>query len=237
MTLSRLRERSRTPELMDDPELDAGAHEQALRALARVNRLSGTARGIWPLVRAAHRADEGRPVRVLDVACGGGDVLAWLGRRARKEGVPIRLAGCDISPRALEHAAARLGGEQLTADLDVLDVTRDPLPGPFDVVACSLFLHHLTDDDAVKLLARMTEAARVAVVQDLRRTAIGLALAWGTLRVISRSAVARIDGPRSVRAARSVDEVRALADRAALSGVRIERVWPQRLRATWAGRE
>ena len=110
----------------------------------------------------------------------------------------------------------------------------DPIPAGIDVVLCTLFLHHLTESDAVALLQRMRVAARRAVVvSDLRRTRLGAALTWAGCRMLSRSEVFRVDGMRSVAAAFSTDEARSLAAAAGLSGARVFHVWPQRWLLTW----
>ena len=68
-----LSKRRRQPELMDSPELDPAHHAQALRALARINALSLAAGRLWAILRRRSSGSDG-PIRVLDVACGGGDV-------------------------------------------------------------------------------------------------------------------------------------------------------------------
>jgi hypothetical protein len=112
-------------------------------------------------------------------------------------------------------------------------VLRDGCP-PCDVALCSLFLHHLDDADAVSLLRHMATAARVGVViSDLIRSRMGLVLAVIGTTVLCSSRVARVDGPMSVRAARTMSEYRVLVDRAGLSAATIRRAWPERAVITW----
>ncbi|MFQ5536832.1 MAG: methyltransferase domain-containing protein [Gemmatimonadota bacterium] len=224
------------PELMDDPALEASAHRDALRALARINRLSLAAGRVWREVRRVHR-EHGRRVRVLDLACGGGDILVAVARRAARSGIPLQAEGWDISPRAVavaRHAAAAAGAEVAFSTSDALTAA---LPGDLDVLSCALFLHHLSETDAEALLRRVREASpRVFLLQDLRRSSVGCALAWLTLHTLVRSPVARVDGLRSVRAAFTPQEVGALAVAAGLEGARVRRVWPQRFELRWSGR-
>src|SRR5262245_816558 len=88
---------------MDQPGLDADLHRTALAALGRINRISRTDAAIWrPLCRLARESS--RPIRVLDLACGGGDVLRSLAQRARRANVSVEWSGCDISELAVGYA-------------------------------------------------------------------------------------------------------------------------------------
>src|SRR5262245_2465175 len=99
--------RQRRPEIMDQPDLNADRHVEALRGLARINLLSRSAGILWPdLAELARRLAPCAP-RILDVATGGGDVPIRLWRRARRAGLDLHVEACDISPVALEHARFR----------------------------------------------------------------------------------------------------------------------------------
>src|SRR5262245_55588431 len=164
--LSQLRERHLQPEWMDRPDLDARQHQDALRGLERLNRWSGSARILWrPLARLAAETP-GRPCRVLDIATGGGDVPRALWRRARRAGISLVLEGCDISPVALAHARQRCSEQEVEVHLFQADVLRDPLPSGYDAVVSSLFLHHLTEHQAINVLRRMAAAGRLVLVND-----------------------------------------------------------------------
>lgn len=226
MEIPDLTHRRRRPELMDDPELPAVEHDRALRALARVNRVSGTVERIWSRLRALDGG--GGPLKVLDVACGGGDVMVALARRARRGGVRLEVHGCDVSPAAVDRARAAARAAGVAGEFFPADALAGPLPGGYDLVVSTLFLHHLAQDDAVGLLGAMARAGRRILVQDLLRTRAGWLLAWGGLRLLSRSRVAHVDGPRSVEGAFTLDEVRGLAGRAGVADVHLARVWPER---------
>src|SRR5918912_1375115 len=77
------------PEVMDQPGLDPRRHAHALRGLARINFWSGSAGILWPDLAALARETAPRPLRVLDVATGGGDVPIRLWRRARRAGLDL----------------------------------------------------------------------------------------------------------------------------------------------------
>lgn len=221
-------------EIMDDPALDGGRHEAALRGLARLNYLSGSSGLVWSKVVALARQLGRDRLRVLDLATGAGDVPLRLWQRARRAGLCLEIQGVDASPRAVEFAAERAAAEQAPIQFRVLDVLANPLPSGFDVLTCSLFLHHLADEQAVRLLQAMAQATtHLVVVNDLCRSTPGLALAHLAARLLTSSDVVRVDGARSVRAAFTVREAAALARAAGLNGAIVERRWPFRFLLFW----
>ncbi|MFH5802965.1 methyltransferase domain-containing protein [Alienimonas sp. DA493] len=230
------------PEVMDDPDLDPAAHRAALAGLRRLNAVSGTtaslAAALKPILKTVP-AD--RTPQVLDVACGGGDgAVALAAKLSRVAGRPVRVDGCDLSPVAVETAGNAAGNAGLPSAFFTADALAGPLPGAegtgrgrYDAAVSSLFLHHLEDDDAPRVLANMAAAANAVIVSDLRRTRLGLAMAHIACRALSRSPIVHDDGPQSVRAAFTVDEFRRVADAAGLSGYEIRAVWPQRFLFVW----
>ncbi|WP_206107771.1 methyltransferase domain-containing protein [Paludisphaera rhizosphaerae] len=227
-----LRTRRRQPELMDQPGLDPAEHRQALEALRRVNAFSLGSRAVWPQVQAFCRQraamSPGEAVRLLDVASGGGDFAVRIARRARREGLPLEVSGCDVSPFAIQHASEQASRAGVEASFFRHDALTGPLPAGFDVLTCSLFLHHLDPPAAVALLRAMREAGSLVLVDDLERGRLGWLLAYAGIRILSRSTVAHVDGPLSVEGAFTRDEVRRMALEAGWSAPEVIPRWPCR---------
>lgn len=235
---------------MDSPALARSAHVVALRGLARLNRLSRAARIVWPALRELAETPRGgnsggdggsgasggssRAVRVLDVATGSGDIPIALAQRARRAGLAFDWHAADVSERALAEAANRAARAGVALTTFVADAVRGALPGRYDAVICSLFLHHLDPPDAGAALERMAGAAeRLLLVCDLRRTRPGLALAACVPPIVTRSDVVRHDAVASARAAYTADEMLAMAEGAGLAGAVVRAAWPQRMLLTW----
>lgn len=222
--------------MMDQPGLSEAEHARALAGVRRVNYFSSSVSHLWSALRAmAERRSNQRPLRVLDLACGGGDVPVRLAVKAIRSGIPMEIEGCDMSETALKIA---IRTSELTGIKPMrfysLKALNDPLPQEYDVIMCSLFLHHLANDEALQLMRSMASAARQAIlIDDLLRTQWGYALCWVGCRILSRSPIVHVDGPLSVQGAFTVPEVRSLADQAELSGARIKRHWPERFLLSW----
>lgn len=222
-----------TPELMDDPELDPAEHASALRGLARLNALSMSDRILWPSVREVARR-VGRRIRVLDLATGSGDVPIALAGRASREGVELDLHACDISRTALVHAGDRAAREGIALHLWQHDAVSEPFDERFDVVTCSLFLHHLDAARAMRFLENASSAAgHTLLVSDLRREPAGLAVAWGVSRLATRSRIVHVDAVKSVRAAFTPREMGELARDAGLGNGEVCTRWPWRMLLRW----
>ena len=235
LLLPDLSQRDRQPELMDDPALDEGLHRQALTGLERVNRISGIVGVLWGAIRPlCEQRQDGPPLRVLDVGSGGGDISVGLWQRAKKAGHAIQVGGCDISPKAIRMATERAERAGADAEYFSVDVLNDDLPDDWDVMYCSLFLHHFDEQQGVRLLSNMRRSAReMVLVNDLVRSRLGYLLCWWGVRLLTRSPIVHVDGPLSVRAGFEPQEVLDMAEEAGLTGARITRHWPQRLLLTW----
>ena len=231
--LTSVRTRRVEPELMDDPNLDPKLLAQALAGLRRINALSMTARVLWRPIYGLAR-ELSRPIRVLDLATGGGDSVLGLSRLAERRRVAVEVDGCDVNLESVAYASRRARDEGVSARFFELDVASSPIPPGYDVIVSSLFMHHL-DDRAAEDVLRAIRAAgpRLVIVSDLVRSAAGFLVAQGACRILTRSHVVHYDGPRSVAAAFTMPEFAALADRAGLGGHRIVWSWPFRFLFTW----
>jgi hypothetical protein len=74
----------------------------------------------------------------------------------------------------------------------------------------------------------LISAGELVLIDDLRRGAAGWALAYLGTRLLSRSRVARVDGPISVEGAFTGEEAVALARRAGWRDVQVRPHWPFR---------
>lgn len=221
--------RELTPEIMDDFSLDMESHIEALQGLERINRISLTAVPIWKEIKKHFSSHPKKSLRILDVACGGGDLIMELTLKARKENLPFVFEGCDFNPRTVEYAQHRAQKKNLPADYFILDALQNHIPERFDVVISSLFLHHLETDHLICFLKKLAHSqARLIILSDLKRSRFGWLLAHLAGRILSHSPIVHIDGPRSVKAAFTANEILGLAQDAGLSNAKVRSIWPLR---------
>jgi SAM-dependent methyltransferase len=231
--LPELTSRRLEPEVMDDPGLDPASHRQALAGLSTVNWFSNSAGILWSKIGQLARSTS--TLSLLDVASGGGDVAVGLWRRAARAGVRLQVLGLERSPLAIAVARERAKETAGQVEFAQADVLADPFPAGFQVITCSLFLHHLDETCAVALLRKMADAASdLLLVNDLHRSRGGYLLAQAACRLLSRSAVVHLDGPASIAAGFSMQEAAAFCQKAGITGASVERRWPSRLLLAWS---
>jgi SAM-dependent methyltransferase len=191
--------RSMAPEEMDAPSTSAEEYAICLRDLAAVNRVTFTHRPTlnW-LARVTRDLPREKPITILDIACGHGDLLRAIHRWAAKRNLPVHLSGLDLNPRSADVAAAATPPDMpivwLTGDV----FTYNPEPSP-DFIVTSQFAHHLTDAELVTFIAWLNRhAARGWFIADLHRHA----LAYYGFPILARLAgwhrIVREDGQISI---------------------------------------
>jgi 2-polyprenyl-3-methyl-5-hydroxy-6-metoxy-1,4-benzoquinol methylase len=210
--------RSELPEEMDAASTDSATYAICLRDLASVNKVTFTHRPVLQWLKAAAASlPEGRSIRLLDVACGHGDLLRAMARWAEKNKIVLRLEGLDLNPRSAEVAAAAT-----PSGMDITYHTGDvfafaPAEKP-DLIFSSQFAHHLTDDEVVRLLRWMDHTAGHGwFIADLHRHA----LAYYGFPLLARAAgwhrIVRQDGQISIARSFRRADWENLLERAGLS--------------------
>jgi len=199
-------------ELMDRPDASPAELEAALQSLRGLNRYFGSYRIVSHFLQRWMR--RGERLRVLDLATGSADIPRFVADHARGIGAEVRIVGVDFQPPTVE-AARRLSADYSEITCVCADVLTFKSEEPFDIVICSLALHHFSESDAVRLLQRCRELSRAYVlVSDLRRgflASIGVRLLTG---LIFRDRMTRADGRLSAARSFSLEELRDLARRA-----------------------
>ena len=193
------------PELLD--EAPPEPTRQNLRELVTINRLLGGHRIL--LDRLGELFERDQQFTFLDIGAASGDMAD----QARKRFTGLRPINLDRRALHLESAEAPVCGDAFRLPFADRSV---------DVTHCSLFLHHLTNEQVVDLIAEMYRVARHAViVQDLERNPLPYYFLPATRWLFGWSPLVLHDGPISVEAAFKASELQLLARRAGLGEVEV----------------
>jgi 2-polyprenyl-3-methyl-5-hydroxy-6-metoxy-1,4-benzoquinol methylase len=174
---------------------------QCLRDLALVNRMTRAHGPImeWLERLAQTRRMPDRPLHIVDVGCGYGDMLRRIERWAGRRGVAVKLIGVDVNANAV-RAAREATQPESGIEWIVGDVTSCAETAEADLVTMSGVLHHLPEAEIVRMLAWMESTARVGwLIVDLHRKPVPYKVFSVIMRGPWWQRFIRPDGLRSIR--------------------------------------
>lgn len=226
-------QRRLVPELMDAPDVDPAEHRRALAGLRRINLLSRAAESMVGPIYAFARDNKLPRIRLLDVASGGGDVPIAIAKALKSRGIDMAVTFFDQSGIGLIDAVGKAKELRINAEAQTGNALEALPQQAYDVVTCSLFLHHLDRPQTIAALSQMKAACGgLIIVSDLARSRMGLFAAMIGCHLLSRSPLVHNDGPSSVRAAWTPGELHELAHHAGLEGADVRRCFPWRMLLT-----
>ena len=221
-------------ELMDDPACDLEALRRTYGLFRPINRLAAGWRHVYtrqlrPLLSPA------RPTTMLDIGSGGGDVPRALAGWAAKDGLLLELTAVDPDARAHAFASALAPAPRLefrratSADLVAAGER-------FDIVTSNHLLHHLDGGALASLLADSEQLARrLAVHNDIARSALAYSAYRAATVPLGRRSFAHYDGSLSIRRSYRAAELRsAVHESGADSRWRVETTVPFRVLLRWS---
>ncbi len=201
-----------TLELMDRPQPVSAELERDLRNIRQLNRWFGS----YSLIESFLRRwiHPGGQLRIVDLATGSGDIPRLIADFARTVGAEVRIDAVDQQSATLQ-IAKKLSANYPNISFIEGDLLEWQPQGPYDIVFCTLALHHFSEADAIRVLRRCRELSRKFVlVSDLRRGwlgSIGVHLLTATL---FREPMTKFDARLSMVRAFSFSELGELVRRA-----------------------
>ena len=194
---------------MDRPDPSTPELARALINLQKLNRHFGSHRIIRHFLNRWLKP--GETLTILDACTGFGDIPRLVVEWARQRGSQVRVLALDMQPATLEIARRRstLFPEISYVQADI----RSFQPGDrFDIVLCSLALHHFAWREAVEILQRLRQlGGRGVLISDLVRSVTGLLGVYLLTSTIFRDPMTKFDGRLSIRRAFSFGEMKRLA--------------------------
>ncbi len=221
--------RSFGDEMMDDFSITDERLQRALQEIRAVNVLLGghstTMSVLLPFLR---RRPKEESVRILDVGTGTADIPERIVRWAARVGRRVEVVATDKNAATLRYAdaqldrrlQARLRPVLRTETADALDLPYDE--DSFDVAMSAMFMHHLTDEQAVQHLRELKRVARHGIiVNDLHRHPLAFYGVKLFSRVIGALEMFRHDSALSVLKSFTRRELETLASHAGLGEAKI----------------
>jgi len=200
------------PELMDRPQPVTRELECDLANLRSFNRWFGGHRLVRHFLRCWLRPNG--KARILDVATGSGDIPRLIVDHARRQNVSVHIDAIDQQASTIEIARG-LSVAYPEIDFYCADLFEWNLPELYDIVLCSLTLHHFSNDGAVRVLQKVRELSIARIlVADLRRARWLTCAVYLVTATIYRDEMTKTDARLSAARAFNFGEMRELAERA-----------------------
>ena len=209
---------------MDRPQPVTRELERDLANLRSFNRWFGSHRLIRHFLQLWLRPNG--KARVLDIATGSGDIPRLIVDHARRQNVLVQIDAIDQQESTIEIArglsAAYPEINFYCADLFEWNLSPGlkldglkPSSFPYDMVLCSLALHHFSNDDAVRVLQKIRDLSTARIlVADLRRARWLSCAVYFVTATMYRDEMTKTDARLSAARAFSFLEMRKLAERA-----------------------
>ena len=184
--------------MLDAPGIPINSLYRNLEELEQINKYLGghaiSMEGLKRLVR-----DKNKKYHVVDIGCGGGDTLIAFAQWARKEGYAIKFTGVDTNEDTIRYFQKRCSAYAEIASVKNDYSTFLTSVQEVDIVHCSLFCHHLTDDMLDHLFKIIKDKARVGfIVNDLHRHPLAYYSIKFLTRLFNGSILVKNDAPLSV---------------------------------------
>jgi len=163
---------------------------------------------------------------ILDVGCGGGDLLQYLAVHLRKDGFRFSLTGVDVNLAAVGVAQART---KAWRKVRVIYGPVEEAGGFYDAAVASQILHHLSPSDAPKLLKSVyARVSRGIVISDLVRSRAAYWLVKAAVYATTTDRMHRHDGPLSVLRSYTDDEIGRMMKEVGISSFSIRNLFPRK---------
>lgn len=219
-------QRSTRKEWMDDLDCSGEVLEQTLRELKTINYWLGgnrvTTLGLDQLI-AEHPQSQ---YSIADIGCGGGDMIQVMAKWANQRKIKVKFIGIDANRNIIDLARVRQS-RLSNATWEVQNVFEAEFAEEkVDILTCTLFTHHFTDEELSHLFEGMRRKARLGIViNDLHRHP----LAYYSIRLLtslfSRSPMVQNDAALSVLRSFSKKDWERILQKAGINSYQIRWFW------------
>ncbi len=164
------------------------------------------------------------------MGCGNGDMLREVSKFGKKNGYKFALIGIDANQHTIAYA------EQLSQNHEEISYIKQDIfsedfhKNTYDIVLATLFLHHFTEEEIIKLLKPMVQNASLGVVvNDLNRNALAYYLFSG-LCLFIKNPMTKEDGLISILKAFKRGDLKRMATKL---NVKNQIAWKWAFRYQW----
>jgi 2-polyprenyl-3-methyl-5-hydroxy-6-metoxy-1,4-benzoquinol methylase len=219
-------QRSDGIEIMDDLNCKGEVVDQTLRELEFINRTLGGNNITVSGVRSLLENKLGKPIEIIDLGCGGGDMILLLQKKFSKRKAALNFTGIDANPNIIAYARKHIK-ETANIRFEAVNILSDEFKSrQFDIAIATLFFHHFTSEQLSPVIKKLYEQARIGIViNDLHRHPLAYYSIRFLTQLFSKSAMVKFDAPLSVLRGFSREDMRNILSDAGITNYTLSWGW------------
>lgn len=218
--------RTQEAEIMDDFSLQGEELREALDQIARINQLLGGNKVTLEGIKKVLPSNKTETITIADIGCGNGDMLRMLSDFAQKNELDFKLIGIDANEFTINYAK-KLSVAYPNIDYQCVDIfSEDFKTLKFDIIVCTLTLHHFTNEQILNIITTFRDNAKTGIIiNDLHRSKLAYRLFELICFIFKLNRMSRQDGLVSILRGFKKNELEEFSKKLNLKNYNINWKW------------
>jgi 2-polyprenyl-3-methyl-5-hydroxy-6-metoxy-1,4-benzoquinol methylase len=219
-----MKTRSDKQEQLDNLSLQGEPLHKALKSLGWINKWFGNHRSTVKSILNVYD-NEKKPLTIIDLGCGGGDLILVIAKALRKKGVQFSIVGIDGNNSSLQYAGEKCAGfgEITFQQADILHPAFKP--APCDILITSHFIYHFPEAALIEFMNnKLTNVATAFICSELERSDLALFLFKLTSFLLPISKLAKQDGQLAIKRSFTKKEWLSVLKQTNIENFRLRRI-------------
>ncbi len=216
--------RSSDKEKLDDCNLHGEPLHKALQSLEWVNRWFGNHRSVIRAVHERYKKEE-RPLCIIDLGCGGGDLALAVAKSLRKNNIEFIITGIDGNANTIAYAQKKCAAFPEINFIQANILEKQFSIQPCDILISRHFIYHFPADALIDFLKNKVSAiSSVIIFSELKRNRFAMCLFKFSSFLMPISKLAKEDGLLAIKRSFSKKEWLTILQQAGIDTYRLQSV-------------
>lgn len=218
--------RTQESEIMDDFSLEGDELREALDQIARINQFLGGNKVTLNGIKKVIPLTTTKTISIADIGCGNGDMLRMLSDYAQKNKLNFKLIGIDANDFTINYAK-KLSVAYPNIEYQCVDIfSKDFKTLTFDIILCTLTLHHFTNEQILNIITTFKDNAKTGIIiNDLHRSKLAYRLFELICVIFKLNRMSRLDGLVSILRGFKKNELEEFSKKLDLKNYNINWKW------------
>lgn len=218
--------RTQESEIMDDFSLEGEELREALDQIARINQFLGGNKVTLNGIKKVIPLTTTKTISIADIGCGNGDMLRMLSDYAQKNKLNFKLIGIDANDFTINYAK-KLSVAYPNIEYQCVDIfSEDFKTLTFDIILCTLTLHHFTNEQILNIITTFKDNAKTGIIiNDLHRSKLAYRLFELICVIFKLNRMSRLDGLVSILRGFKKNELEEFSKKLKLKNYNINWKW------------